>query len=55
MKPKTELVDELNRLIEERGLVIPVERRFALPDTAEALAAIASGHTRGKIVLTIHQ
>ncbi|HEY3439665.1 MAG TPA: NADP-dependent oxidoreductase [Paludibaculum sp.] len=45
---------ELNRVIEEKNLVIPIERKFALADAADALAAIASGHTRGKIILTMN-
>lgn len=47
-------LDELNGVIEERDLVIPVERSFALEHASEALEAVASGHTRGKIILTIH-
>lgn len=46
-------LDELNRLIDEQALEIPIESRFALADTAAALAAISSGHTRGKIILTM--
>ncbi len=48
-------LDELNGVIEARDLVIPIERSFPLEDASEALAAVASGHTHGKIVLTIHR
>ena len=46
-------LDELNRLIEERHLEIPIESRFSLSDTTVALATVSSGHTRGKLILTI--
>ena len=47
-------LDVLNSAIQESALLVPVERRYALSDTAEALAIIAGGHTRGKLVLTIN-
>lgn len=45
--------DELNSLLREPGLTIPVGRTSTFSETAGALAAIASGHTRGKIILTM--
>ena len=51
--PNREDLEQLKKLIEE-GLVRPViHRKYELPDTAEAIAHLETGHTRGKVVILI--
>jgi NADPH:quinone reductase-like Zn-dependent oxidoreductase len=48
----TESLDRLAGLIESKEVVVPPVRSYSLAEAAEALAAVATGHTRGKIVIT---
>ena len=47
----TESLDALARMLADVEIEVPALRSFPLDEAAEALAAIASGHTRGKIVV----
>ena len=49
----TESLERLIEMVEAGEIVIPELRSIALEDTGDALAAIATGHTRGKIVVPI--
>ena len=49
----TENLDELATLIDSKDLVVPPITEFPLEDAGDAFAAVATGHTRGKIVVTI--
>jgi NADPH:quinone reductase len=49
----TESLDRLVEMLEAGEIVIPELRSVTLEDAGDALAAIATGHTRGKIVMTI--
>jgi NADPH:quinone reductase-like Zn-dependent oxidoreductase len=49
----TENLDELAALIDSKDLVLPPIAEFPLDRAGEAFAAVGSGHTRGKIVVTI--
>jgi NADPH:quinone reductase-like Zn-dependent oxidoreductase len=48
---ETASLQALASMIERGGIVSPDLRTFPLADAADALTAIASGHTRGKIVV----
>ena len=48
----TPALEELAGMLERAEIVSPEIRTFALADAAEALAAVATGHVRGKIVVT---
>jgi len=47
----TDALDTLARLIEQKELAIPEVHSFPLADAAGAVALVASGHTRGKVVV----
>jgi NADPH2:quinone reductase len=49
----TESLERITQMIEAGKIVFPELRSFAFGDAGEALEAIATGHTRGKIVVTI--
>jgi NADPH:quinone reductase-like Zn-dependent oxidoreductase len=49
----TENLDELAALIDSKDLVVPPITDYPLDRAAEAFVAVGSGHTRGKIVVTI--
>jgi NADPH:quinone reductase-like Zn-dependent oxidoreductase len=49
----TQNLDELAALIDSKDLVVPPITEFPLERAAEAFAAIGTGHTQGKIVVTI--
>ncbi len=54
-KPDT---DDLKTMKEffEAGHVVPViDRRYGLPEAAEALRYLGAGHVRGKIAITMRQ
>ncbi|GAB3260529.1 NADP-dependent oxidoreductase [Kineosporia babensis] len=48
-------LDKIGRLIDEGKIHVEIERTFSLEEVALAHEAIESGHTRGKVVLTISQ
>ena len=50
----TENLGELAALLDSKDLVVPPITEYPLEAAGEAFAAVASGHTRGKIVVTIH-
>lgn len=41
------------RFVDQGGMTVPLGRTYPLDAAAEALAAMKSGHVRGKIVLTV--
>ena len=49
---KQDLLD-LTELIQDGKVVPSIGRTFSLSDTAEAMAHVASGHSRGKVAITI--
>ena len=49
----SENLDELAALIDSKDLVVPPITEFPLDRAAEAFAAVGTGHTRGKIVVSI--
>jgi hypothetical protein len=40
-------------MVEASEIAIPEVRSFSLTDAGDALAAVATGHVRGKIVVTM--
>ena len=53
--PKASALEELTKLIEAKKLTPVVSKTFALTEVAKAQGAIATGHTRGKIILKVAQ
>ncbi len=51
--PKTDVLEELTKLIEAKKLTPIVSKTFPLNEVAKAQEAIATRHTRGKIVLKV--
>jgi NADPH:quinone reductase-like Zn-dependent oxidoreductase len=51
--PKAEVLDELSKLMEAKKLIPVVSQTFPMTQVVEAQNQIATGHTRGKIVLKI--
>lgn len=51
--PKAGVLEELTALIEAKKLMPVVSKTFALTEVAKAQEAIATGHTRGKIILKV--
>jgi NADPH:quinone reductase-like Zn-dependent oxidoreductase len=51
--PKASVLEELTKLIEAKKLTPVVSKTFSLTEAAKAQEAIATRHTRGKIVLKI--
>jgi NADPH:quinone reductase-like Zn-dependent oxidoreductase len=54
VRPDGEMLSRLAGQVAEGRLRIEVADMFALDDAAEALARNKEGHTRGKIVVTVH-
>ena len=52
-EPKARVLEELTKLIEAKKLTPVVSKTFSLTEAATAQEAIATRHTRGKIVLKI--
>jgi len=48
----TASLDALSAMLERGGIASPDIRSFRLADAGEAIAAVATGHVRGKIVVT---
>ncbi|MGZ5002115.1 MAG: NADP-dependent oxidoreductase [Chthoniobacterales bacterium] len=51
--PKTDTFEQLTRLMEAKKLKPVITQRFPLQEVAKAQEQIATGHTRGKIVLQV--
>jgi NADPH:quinone reductase-like Zn-dependent oxidoreductase len=51
--PTTENLQRLARFLEEGTITIPVGRTYPVTDAADALQALATGHTQGKIAVSI--
>jgi NADPH:quinone reductase-like Zn-dependent oxidoreductase len=51
--PKAEVLEELNKLMEAKKLTPVISQTFPLAQVVQAQDQIATGHTRGKIVLNI--
>ena len=51
--PKASVFEELTRLIDAKKLIPVISKTFPLTEVVKAQEAIATGHTRGKIVLKI--
>ena len=51
--PKAEVLEELSKLMEAKKLTPVISQTFPMTQVVEAQEQIATGHTRGKIVLTI--
>ena len=51
--PKADVLGELTKLIEAKKLTPVISKTFLLADAAKAQEAIATGHTRGKIILKV--
>jgi NADPH:quinone reductase-like Zn-dependent oxidoreductase len=49
----TEYLEVLSRMVEAGEIFAPEIRSFPLADAADALAAVATGHVRGKVVVTV--
>ena len=43
----------LKELVEEGKLIPLIDRRYRLPEAAEALRYLGAGHARGKLVITV--
>jgi NADPH2:quinone reductase len=51
--PSAENLARLARLVDERGVRVPVQRTYGLEEAGGALAAAATSHKRGKLALAI--
>jgi NADPH:quinone reductase-like Zn-dependent oxidoreductase len=51
--PKAGVLEELGKLMEAKKLTPVISQAFPLADVVQAQNQIATGHTRGKIVLNI--
>jgi NADPH2:quinone reductase len=51
--PSTENLQSLARLLEEGSIAIAIQETYAVSDAADALQALASRHTQGKISISI--
>ena len=51
--PNSEELTELGKLIDAKKIKVIVSQTFPLADAAKALQQVATGHTRGKIVLKV--
>jgi len=49
----TASLDALAAMLERGGIASPDIRSFPLGDAGQALAAVATGHVRGKIIITL--
>jgi NADPH2:quinone reductase len=50
---KTASLESLTEMLDAGEIATPEIRSFSLTDAADALAAVATGHVRGKIVVTV--
>ena len=53
VEPNSDELTEIGRLIDEKKIKVIVSQTFSLPEAAKAQEQVATGHTRGKIVLKI--
>jgi len=53
VEPNSDELAEIGRLIDERKIKVIVSQTFSLPEATKAQEQVATGHTRGKIVLKI--
>jgi NADPH:quinone reductase-like Zn-dependent oxidoreductase len=51
-EPTTDNIERLGRLLAE-GLRVPVHTSYELSDAPDALAALATNHTQGKLAIRI--
>ena len=51
--PNSEELNEIGKLIDEKKIRVIVSQTFPLPEAMKAQEQVATGHTRGKIVLKI--
>ena len=51
--PNSEELTELGKLIDAKKIKVIVSQTFSLNDAIKALQQVSTGHTRGKIVLTV--
>ena len=51
--PKAGVLEELGKLMEAKKLTPVISQTFMMADVVQAQEQIATGHTRGKIVLKI--
>ena len=49
----TESLEALSKMVEAGEIITPEVRSFTLAQAGEALAAVATGHVRGKVVLNV--
>jgi len=48
-----EVLDALKELVESEKVTPVIDRTYPLSETPKAIAHVAEGHTRGKVVITI--
>ncbi|WP_244971468.1 NADP-dependent oxidoreductase [Paramicrobacterium chengjingii] len=53
LTPSGDVLTKITRLIDQGDVRVHIDKTFDLVDAAEAHAAVESGHTRGKVVLTV--
>jgi NADPH:quinone reductase-like Zn-dependent oxidoreductase len=53
VRPDSDQLTELAKLIDAKELRVEVSNVFALKDAAQAHEQIESGHTRGKLVIRV--
>jgi NADPH:quinone reductase len=52
-EPSTENLERVGRLLESGALRVPVQETYGLDRAAEALQALGSTHTQGKLVIRV--
>lgn len=53
LTPSGDVLAKITRLIDRGEVRVHIDKTYELADAAEAHAAVESGHTRGKVVLTV--
>ncbi|GAB2523087.1 NADP-dependent oxidoreductase [Paramicrobacterium agarici] len=53
LTPSGEVLAKITRLIDQGEVRVHIDKTFDLMDAADAHAAVETGHTRGKVVLTL--
>jgi NADPH:quinone reductase-like Zn-dependent oxidoreductase len=53
VEPNSEELSEIGKLIDEKKIKVIVSQTFPLPEARQAQEQVATGHTRGKIVLKV--
>jgi NADPH:quinone reductase-like Zn-dependent oxidoreductase len=53
VRPDTHDLEELARMADAGQLRVPIAKAFQLGELAEAQRLLASGHVRGKVVVTL--